>query len=115
MGSFPLWQFHEFMKPEEVNAVLSHLPDENGFVDCNRTDYEHKTLAGRSCARIQVDDEPLLHGFLSRVGPFFRADLSSISHVFVVRYVPGAPGIPAHVDKYADKSRNDVSILVYLT
>lgn len=111
-SSLPLWQLPDFMAPEEVDAIVAQLPDENGFGECNRTEIEHKTLAGRSCARIQVGEE--LRGFLSRVGPLFRADLSSASHLFVVRYVPGAPGIPSHVDKYSDKSRNDVSILVYL-
>jgi len=111
----PLWKFKNLMKPDEIDAVLSRLPDKNGFGDCNRTDYEHKMLAGRSCARIRVGDEPSLQSFLLRVGRIFRADMSSASQVFVVRYAPGASGVPSHVDKYGDKSRNDVSLLVYLT
>jgi len=103
------------MEPAEVDAVLSHLPDEDGFSDCNRTDYEHKVLTGRSCARIRVDGEPFIRDFLLRVGRIFRANMSTASHVFAVRYVPGAPGVPSHVDKYGDKTRNDVSLLVYLT
>lgn len=112
---FPLWKIPHLMKPEEVNAVLSRLPDVNGFDDCNRTAYEHKTVAGRSCGRLRVGDEPLLQAFLARVGQIFRTDMSSASHLFAVRYTPGSPGVPCHVDKYADKSRNDVSLLVYLT
>lgn len=111
----PLWKFPHLMKPEEVDVVLSRLPDVTGYDNCNRTAHEHKTLAGRSCARFRVGDDPLLQGFLARVGNIFRADMSRASHLFAVRYTPGSPGVPCHVDKYADKSRNDVSLLVYLT
>jgi hypothetical protein len=50
-----------------------------------------------------------------RTGRIFRADLSSTSHLTAIRYRPGAPGVQCHIDKYEDKSRNDVSLLVYLT
>jgi len=40
--------------------------------------------------------------------------VSAASQLFAVRYTPGSPGVLAHVDKYHDKSRNDLSILVYL-
>jgi len=111
----PLWEFQHLMKPEEVDAVLSRLPDEDEYDNCNRTAWEFKTLAGRSCARLRVADEALIQAFLARVGTIFRVDMSRASHVSVVRYAPGSPGVPCHVDKYEDKSRNDVTLLVYLT
>merc|ERR1711972_66879 len=37
-----------------------------------------------------------------------------MGELFAVRYILGASGVPSHVDKYHDKSRNDLSILVYL-
>jgi hypothetical protein len=111
----PLWQFQHLMTPEEVDAVLSRLPDEDEFDSCNRTAVEFKTLAGRSCARLRAGDDPLIQAFLARVGMIFRVDMSRASHMSVVRYAPGSPGVPCHVDKYVDKSRNDVTLLVYLT
>jgi len=111
----PLWELQHLMKPEEVDAVLSRLPDEDEYDNCNRTAWEFKTLAGRSCARLRVADEALIQAFLARVGTIFRVDMSRASHVSVVRYAPGSPGVPCHVDKYEDKSRNDVTLLVYLT
>jgi len=112
-SSPPLWKFKGFMEPGEVHAVLTRLLNSE-FDACNRTAYEHKTLKGRSCARVPVHEEPGLQTFLARLGDVFQADISHASQIYAVRYKPGSPGVPAHVDKYHDKSRNDLSILVYL-
>merc|ERR1719203_2106168 len=114
-SKFPLWQFPNFMKTPEVDAVLSLLPREDGWNNCNRTAWEHKTLPGRSCVYLDVGREPLLQAFLSRLGQTFRADMTRASRVFAVRYRPGSPGVPCHVDKFHDGSVNDLSVLVYLT
>lgn len=94
---------------------MSLLPGENGWDNCNRTAHEHKTLPGRSCTYLDVGSSPPLRTLVMHVGQIFRADMTRASRLQVVRYRPGSPGVPCHVDKYLDKSINDVSFLVYLT
>jgi len=116
LSSFmPLWEFPDFMTAAEVNKVLSSLPHDEEFDSCNRTIYEHKTLGGRRCAKLRVEQNSSLQSFLVRLGKVFQADLLRASHLAVIRYAPGAPGVPVHIDKNADKSRNALTLLIYLT
>jgi len=112
----PLWKFPQMMEPEEVEAAVSQLYRTNTFDGrCNRTKTEHKALQGRSCGKLLVGEDPLLKSFLARLSRTFGANIPTSSHLTAVRYAPGAVGVPSHVDKFADKSRNDLTILVYLT
>lgn len=99
-STLPLWRIRGFVPPDEVEALLLSLPA--NWDACNRTAEEHKTLAGRSCARLPTASNAT-EALLASLRSVFRIDFAPAS-LFAVRYAPGAAGVPPHVDKYFQRA-----------